>query len=363
MPRNDYNIPDVGRSTVQRVQAAWQFTFPLQDYINRRVGEELPHHSLSLHSCAVKKFDHSRSFLYCAPEQTLHRLRLASSKGETIEMARVRSTARVSCEGDETEAIETAPISEVMKRLGLVVAEEVPDEGASNAEAEPTVVEGENVDESEEDYSILIPTKPSHLEFEKSTVTEDDMPMMMKLGYFGEAESKLIRLTGEEVIPEPKKDEVVVFKSFFRVGLRFPLNEMIGVVLKNFEIYLHQLTPNTIVRLSVYIWALRNQGMSPDAEAFYRVHELHYQTKARADDLHENFGCYNFAYRKDTKAPVLSYRMKWPTGWKSEWFYMKADEKKREKLMTMVMSPLTLSFGMTRTLCNMQLGHPVSWLK
>jgi hypothetical protein len=96
--------------------------------------------------------------------------------------------------------------------------------------------------------------------------------------------------------------------------------------------------------------------MSLDAEAFCRLHELHYQTKARADGLHENFGCYNFTYRKDTKAPVLSYRTKWPTGWKSEWFYMKADEKKREKLMTMVMSPLTLSFRMTRPLCNMQLG-------
>jgi hypothetical protein len=35
---------------------------------------------------------------------------------------------------------------------------------------------------------------------------------------------------------------------------------------------------------------------------------------------------------------------------------MKADEKKREKLMTMVMSPLSLNFGMTRPLCNMQLG-------
>jgi len=98
--------------------------------------------------------------------------------------------------------------------------------------------------------------------------------------------------------------------------------------------------------------------MSQDAEAFYRVHELHYQTKARADGLHENFGCYNFAYRKDMKAPVLSYRTKWPTGWKNEWFYMKADEKKREKLMTMVMSPLSLNFGMTRPLCNMQLGSP-----
>jgi hypothetical protein len=37
---------------------------------------------------------------------------------------------------------------------------------------------------------------------------------------------------------------------------------------------------------------------------------------------------------------------------------MKADEKNREKLMTLVMSPLSLNFGMTRPLCNMQLGSP-----
>jgi hypothetical protein len=214
----------------------------------------------------LKNLTIAEAFCIALSSKTLHRLRLASSNGKTIEMARVRSTARVSREGDETKAAEIASISEVMKRSGLVATEEVADEGASNVEAEQTVVEGENVDESEEDYSILIPTKPSHLEFEKSTMTEDDMPMMMKLGYFGEAESKLIRFAGEEIIPEPKKDEVVVFNSFFRAGLRFPLNEMIGVVLRNFEIYLHQLTPNAIVRLSVYIWALRSQGMSPDVK-------------------------------------------------------------------------------------------------
>jgi hypothetical protein len=133
---------------------------------------------------------------------------------------------------------------------------------------------------------------------------------------------------------------------------------MIGEVLKFFEIYLHQLTPNAIVRLSIFMWALRSQGMDPDAEAFCRVHEMHYQTKARADGLHENFGCYNFAYRKDTKAPVLSYHTKWPTVWKSEWFYIKADEKKRGKMMMMVTCPLSLNYGMTRPLCNMQLGSP-----
>jgi hypothetical protein len=147
-----------------------------------------------------------------------------------------------------------------------------------------------------------------------------------------------------------------MFKSFFRGGLQFPLYEMIREVLKKFEIYLHQLTPNAIVRLSVYIWALRSQGRSANAEIFCRIHQLHYQTKARADGLHKNFGCYNFAYRKDTKAPVIGYCTKWPTGWTNEWFYVKVDEKRREKLMTIVMSTLRLSFGMTRLLCNMQLG-------
>jgi hypothetical protein len=148
----------------------------------------------------------------------------------------------------------------------------------------------------------------------KSTVSEADVLMMMKLGYFGETEKKLLRFAGEETIPEPKYDEVVVFKSFFKAGLRFPLHEMIGEVLNNYEIYLHQLTPNAIVRLSIFIWALRSQGMDPNAEAFCQVDELHYQTKAREDGLPENFGCYNFAYRKDMKAPVLSYRTKWATG-------------------------------------------------
>jgi hypothetical protein len=88
-------------------------------------------------------------------------------------------------------------------------------------------------------------------------MSEADVPMMMKLGYFGEAE-KLIRFAGEETTLAPKDDEVVVFKSFFRAGLRFPLNEMIGEVLDNYEIFLHQLTPNAIVRLSIFIWALRS---------------------------------------------------------------------------------------------------------
>jgi hypothetical protein len=137
---------------------------------------------------------------------------------------------------------------------------------------------------------------PVHVEFWRSTVKAEDLVLMNKLGYFGENDDELIRFAGEETIPEPKEDEVVVFKSFFKAGLQFPLYEMICEVLKKFEIYLHQLTPNAIVKLSVYISALRSQGKSANAKGFCRVHELHYWTKVRADGLHKNFGCYNFAY-------------------------------------------------------------------
>jgi hypothetical protein len=166
-------------------------------------------------------------------------------------MARVRSTTRAEREGDEAEAVETVPISEAMRRSGLVTSEDTPAAEAEQADIEET--------DSEGDHSIAVPSKPSHLDFGKSTISKADFPKMVKSGYFSEDEKKLIRFGGEETTPKPQKDEIVIFKSFLKAGLRFPLNRMIADVLKKFGIYLHQLTPNAIVRLSVYIWALRSQ--------------------------------------------------------------------------------------------------------
>jgi hypothetical protein len=163
------------------------------------------------------------------------------------QMARVRSTARVTRDGEETKAVETTLISEVMRRSGLVVTEGAPDEDAPATEAEQVDIEEGDIGEEEIDYNTAMPSKPSHLDFGKSTVSEADMAMMTKLGYFKEADKGLIRFGGEETIPKPENDEVVVFKSFFKAGLRFPLHGMIGDVLENFEIYLHQLTPTPLL--------------------------------------------------------------------------------------------------------------------
>jgi hypothetical protein len=186
-------------------------------------------------------------------------------------MARIYMTAKLINESQSAFVTETAPISEVMRELGIVEpkdGEEVPSSEKNNLE-----VEG---DYDEEDLNILYPSKPSHIEFGKSTMKAKDFDVMKRLGYIGKKNDNLIRFTGDKTISEPKDDEVVVFRSFFLAGLRFLMYEMIAEVLKKFEIYLHQLTPNAIVRLNIYIRSLRSQGVSANVEGFSRVHELHY---------------------------------------------------------------------------------------
>jgi hypothetical protein len=194
---------------------------------------KLPHHLLLLHCCAVEKFDHNRSLLAVfsikGSFSSSFVTRESFGKDKKIinfvktqkiqhQMARVRSTARITRDGEETEAAETAPISEVMRRSGLVAMEGASDEGAPATEAEQADIEEGDTSEEEIDYNTAMPSKPSHLDFGKSTVSEADIPMMTKLGHFREAEKKLIRFGGEETIPKPENDEVVVLRASSRQG-------------------------------------------------------------------------------------------------------------------------------------------------
>jgi hypothetical protein len=138
-------------------------------------------------------------------------------------MARVRSTARVEREGGEAEDLETVPISEAMQRSGLVTSEKIPSDDAEQAEQAIAEAE-EDIEETdpEDDYRIAMPSKPSHLDFGKSTVSKADLSKMVKSGFFNENQKKLLRFGGEETTTKPEKDEIVIFKSFLKAGLRFP---------------------------------------------------------------------------------------------------------------------------------------------
>jgi hypothetical protein len=54
-------------------------------------------------------------------------------------------------------------------------------------------------------------------------------------------------------VPAPEENEVVIFRSFFKARLRFPLSRFVVKVLKTFQMFLHQLTPKAILGMGVFI--------------------------------------------------------------------------------------------------------------
>ena len=84
---------------------------------------------------------------------------------------------------------------------------------------------------------------------------------------------------GERTVPTPEENEVVIFRSFFKAGLRFPLNRFVVEVLKIYQFYLHQLTLEAIIRMGIFVWAMRSQGLEPNAKSFCNMHEMLYETK------------------------------------------------------------------------------------
>jgi hypothetical protein len=90
----------------------------------------------------------------------------------------------------------------------------------------------------------------------------------------------IVRASGDNYVPAPEENEVVIYRSFFKAGLRFPLNKFVVEVLKIYQIFLHQITPKAIMRMGIFVWAVRSQGIEPSAKCFCSMHELLYETKA-----------------------------------------------------------------------------------
>jgi hypothetical protein len=121
-----------------------------------------------------------------------------------------------------------------------------------------------------------------------------------------------VRAGGESSAPLPEADEVVVYRSFMKAGLQFPLDKLLVEVLK------------TIIRIGIFIWAMRSQGLEPNARCFYNIHELSYETKATGkEQYHNNFGCYSFVPRSGVSYPVPTFQKRWQGSWMQEWFYVK----------------------------------------
>jgi hypothetical protein len=111
--------------------------------------------------------------------------------------------------------------------------------------------------ESETEDAEDRPWRPSHVVFGKSIIKQGQIDAMGGR-YFRDI--SIVRAGGESNVPLPEADEVVIYRSFMKAGLQFPLDSLLVEVLKTFKVYLHQLTLEAIIRIGVYIWAMRSQG-------------------------------------------------------------------------------------------------------
>jgi hypothetical protein len=122
----------------------------------------------------------------------------------------------------------------------------------------------------------------------------------------------IVRAGGDNIVPAPEEDEVVIYRSFFKAGRRFPLSKFVVEVLKIYQIFLHQIIPEAIMGMGIFVWAVRSQGLEPSTKCFYSMHELLDETNAIGkEQYHNNFGCYGFIARPNASHPVPTFRKRW----------------------------------------------------
>jgi hypothetical protein len=159
----------------------------------------------------------------------------------------------------------------------------------------------------------------------------------------------IVRAGGDNNVPAPKENEVVIYRSFFKARLRFPLSKFVVEVLKTYQIFLHQITPEAIIRMGVFVWAVRSQGLEPSVKCFCSMHELLYEMKAMGKEQdHNNFSCYGFIARPNASHPVPTFWKRWPGAWMEEWFYVKNDLTAREDIKEVIMRPIWSRFGLRK---------------
>jgi hypothetical protein len=49
----------------------------------------------------------------------------------------------------------------------------------------------------------------------------------------------IVRADADRAVPTPEENEVLIYRSFFKARLRFPLSRFVVEVLKTYQIFLH----------------------------------------------------------------------------------------------------------------------------
>jgi hypothetical protein len=207
-------------------------------------------------------------------------------------------------------------------------------EGLSEDTDDSDSYDAESGDEDSEDR----PWRPSHSVFGRLIIKQSHLDNT-RGRYF--RDMSIVRVGGDIIIPAPEGNEVVIYRSFFKAGLRFPLSKFVVEDIPDFPSSDH---PRSCDEDGDFCLGSKKSRAGAEREVL-----LQYETKATGkEQYHNNFGCYGFIARPNASHPVPTFRKRWPGSWMGEWFYVKNDLKAREDIKEIIQRPIWSHFGLHR---------------
>jgi hypothetical protein len=140
----------------------------------------------------------------------------------------------------------------------------------------------------------------------------------------------------DEQTPAPEDGEVVVFRDLFTCGLRFPCDPILPAILDAFSVKIHQLSPNSFLEVSKFIWIMKTFGCNFMADVFVRFFELVIVPDViKVDDgqfYEAHYTCCTFnTRRQNTRRGITRIQIapccktNFTEDWSTYWFYVKVD--------------------------------------
>jgi hypothetical protein len=210
--------------------------------------------------------------------------------------------------------------------------------GFGNREDGEIGSEEEDMEDIDADLKDLVSTKrskalPAAFVFGESKVTTNLIREYEAAGFFPTGSG---RAPLDEEVPSPETDEIVVFRDFFTCGLRFPCDPLLPAILEKFSVRIHQLSPNSFLEFSKFIWIMKTFGCNFSTDVFARLFELVIVPdviKLNDGQYYEaHYTYYTFNTRRLNTRKGLTQihiapccKTNFAEDWSSYWFYVKID--------------------------------------
>ncbi|KAK1696926.1 hypothetical protein QYE76_013623 [Lolium multiflorum] len=152
-----------------------------------------------------------------------------------------------------------------------------------------------------------------------SAISNHDVNKLRALGFISASEDD-IRLPGAISRPRPPKGFTVMFVAFLFRGLSLPAHEFLRSLLFFYGIQLWQLTPNSILHLSIFITVCEAfLGIDPHWGLWRKIFYVKRHNDSNGPPV---VGGVGFVVRKEVD--YFDYPMKESVqGWRNKWFYLR----------------------------------------